>query len=1044
MRQIKFISFGEFAPDSREVDAEQMALSIGLIPLHGDYRSMSKLVELSSITTPDPINGSHVHLVTPERSNDSASPTDDFKDNSLTDWVTYGDDDLAPEDAEGDEYWWRVAAPVVEATGVSLLVEDSLPPDNTVSFGIGELEDPNTDIGHFLRMRHKVQHSTALDGFSMSLGLYQGAVLIAQIFFDEEDYEGSGWQTEEYELLEAEAATITDYTSLHLELHGLIDYPTPVLPLPVEIVAVVNEYPEAWSKEPDSEASESATDDLSKIEILQDGDQGTYLYHESIGTKLFEALLADVVVPDNPAAPGTNWELFAWGVSPDVDSTIKIRLMELDEEISLVEGNVSAGEVPQEVTGTIPEADLLEIEDFTKLSLIVEMLAQQAGASLVLDPNSNRSPEINFTAKPSGQIWDKVSDDDDDTWAEATVDGQFGCNLTNPAETPAGGTNVTVKAKVAVTGRCKFKLRFGDTTNGDHFTWLSGYIQNDELTLSSGTNKPATVDWPNAYLRILTINTSTTATVKVIETWVETEGPSTEFEARISECGLLSPTETAGLHACFVEYDLPISKPVTPGDRAIVYAGNEPSIFEVSRTSGFQDVSKTENASYGDEVAPPTSWEFASWGNRVCAVNGSDPCQWQEAPGERFVDLMEAGGDPETEIFTARYCAVARDFMFLGNILHPTDPTVGEYTVWWSDINNPRLYLFVDPAHLSDYQTLVPTSGAITGMAGGEFITIAKRTSMYRGTFVGPPLIWDIQVASYEEGTMYGSSIVPIDRDLFFFGSGGFRHLPYGSGVRPIGDGKITKMFTDKIYEDRALNQFATDDVRLVQNAIVGTYDQWSRLVFWLYRGIADNEYQNRMALVYSPWDDHWSVLDLPLSNTAGRPPENVANSGYSHLNSLPTLPTDDKPVTRGVIGFGYTGTEATYERSLDTEHYDVHVQTKKLSSGSIAQAEGKVIKIHGIRFITSIDQAIGELNFKAPIISAVIVGAKDVHFTCDKVQETVVTGSDNQDDNGWLMFDNPLPGEFFVVDAQYEALELELIEELLGFELDVEVGSKK
>lgn len=551
------------------------------------------------------------------------------------------------------------------------------------------------------------------------------------------------------------------------------------------------------------------------------------------------------------------------------------------------------------------------------------------------------------------------------------------------------------------------------------------------------------MNWNDAWIEIVNVPSAGARTGHCLECWIETVGPSSEFEAWISECGLLSPTETAGLHASFIEYDLPISKPLTPGDRALVYAGNETAIYDVSNETGFQDISKTADDSYGVQTAPPTTWEFCSWGNRVVAVNGSDPCQWQDDPGERFVDLMDVAVEPETEIFTARFCAVARDFLFLGNCLHPSDPAVGEYTIWWSDLNNPRLFLFVDPAHLSDYQALVTTSGAITGMTGGEFVSIAKRTSMYRGTFVGPPLIWDIQVASYEEGTMYGSSLVTIDRDIFFFGSGGFRHLPYGSGVRPIGDGKITKMFTDKIYEDRAVNQFATDDVRLIQNAIVGTYDQWSRLLFWLYRGIADNAYKNRMCVIYNPWSDQWSILDLPLSNTAGRPAEDVVDSGYSHINALPTLPTDDRPVTRGVIGFGWTGGEITYERSLNPAHYPVKLRTKILSSGALAGAHGKIIKVHGIRFVVTQDEAIGELNFQQPTVTATMTGALDVNFRCDPVQETVVSGADNRNENGWLMFDDPLPGEFFKLEAEWDGIEAELVKDFSGFEVDVEIGSK-
>lgn len=1042
MKVIKFIPFGELAPDARGLDTMQLRRTIGMIPLWGTYRSLPRLKEVSSEPTQYPINGSHAHLVTPERSNQSAQP---IADTAVNEWEVFGDEDLAPEGAEPEDHWWRVIQPVNETTGVKL--RDGVGAASGEIYQLSpDLEDPNTDENHVIRCRYRFVHVEEVTGFFLNFRLRDtsGGGLIVEIFVDETSYPGgNSWITVEETLTPTEVAAILDYGSLQLDFLGGITYGT-INPIAVPVVAVVNESGD-WEKVSDDE-------EQTKASIVDDRDDDTYLKLSGTGSKSFEALLYDVVEPADLENPGTNWTIFTHIGSPDGDIEFDLKLLEAGAEIYSTTKTQAQGAIAT-VEQVIPETEVAEIEDYTKLSVAIDIRSQAAGAPITLRPDSTKSADAGWLPVPSGTIDDVVGDDNNNTEAQ-TPDGlvgdlKFRVGIPEPGAHPDDGALVDLKARVtAYSGFNTWKVRFGSGST-QHFQFSTGRISGSNK-LIEGNASPTGVDWTDAWIEILAdAGNSEPRFCAVVDTWVETSEPTAEFEAQVAEIGLKSPTEIAGLEVCFGEYDLPVSSPITPGDRPKIFAGNELSIYEVSETGGFKDVSKTADSSYGQDIPAITSWQFASWGNRVIATNGSDPIQYQEEEGERFVDLLDVAVEADTEIITCRFVAVARDQVFFANILDDAEPETGEFTVWWTAINNPRLIKRIDLTTLSDFNPIQTMAGAITGLSGGEFVHVYKRASIHRATFTGPPLIWDFQIVSALEGTMFPNSIVNIDRDQFFMGNGGFRHLPFGSGVRPIGDDKINRMFTNKIYEDRALKQFYSQDLREIENSLIGCYDQWSRLIFWLYRGISDNAYENKLGIVYNPWKDMWSQLDLerspiilgesqqPLPPTYG--PE---GSGYSHINATQSIPSDDRTLTRGLFAFGKGPDSVTFERSISEKSYPVRYETKVLSSAALGGVEGKIIYIHGIRPIYEIEDAIGEINRTSPVLRAEMHGALDVNFACEHRTQTVATEPDNVDDNGWVMFSQPLVGEYFTLILEWQEIEDEVLREITGFEADVEVGS--
>lgn len=272
----------------------------------------------------------------------------------------------------------------------------------------------------------------------------------------------------------------------------------------------------------------------------------------------------------------------------------------------------------------------------------------------------------------------------------------------------------------------------------------------------------------------------------------------------------------------------------------------------------FSDVSGP-SAPYNTENPPDGFWSITSFGKRIIATNYDDDIQTMLAGTDTaFSDLS-----PNAP--RARYAAVIKDFLMLGNTVDSLDgprgfrlswPAIGDPTNWPPWGSNTAIEL------QSDYQDLVQTDlGEITQVVGGHLsaadgCAFCER-GIYRIQYAGSPDIFSFQVAEGAAGTDSPLSVVTrrlMDSSgvahavCYYWGGDGFYAFD-GSSSAAIGAGKVDQTVA------RDLDQ---NYVRNMQ----GTWDPARKLIFWFYMGHGNSGLFNRAAVFN--WElSRWALLDL-------------------------------------------------------------------------------------------------------------------------------------------------------------------------------------
>ena len=283
-------------------------------------------------------------------------------------------------------------------------------------------------------------------------------------------------------------------------------------------------------------------------------------------------------------------------------------------------------------------------------------------------------------------------------------------------------------------------------------------------------------------------------------------------------------------------------------------------------------------APYNTEPPPDGFWSMTSFGRRLIATNYDDPIQ------SMLLGTDTALSDLSANAPRARYCAVIRDFLMVGNIVDVNDgpvmhrlawPAIGDPTNWpvWGSDTAIELQ--------SDYQDLVQTDlGAITQVVGGHLsaadgAAFCER-GIYRIGYSGSPKIFDFAVAEGAAGTDASLSVVTrrlMDSSgvahavCYYLGSDGFYAFD-GSSSAGIGSQKFDQAF------------FRDLDVAFLRN-VMGTYDPQRKLVFWFYHGMQNNGLFNR-AIVFN-WElGRGTLIDLTPIPVEWVEPISYSTGGYN------------------------------------------------------------------------------------------------------------------------------------------------------------------
>jgi hypothetical protein len=213
------------------------------------------------------------------------------------------------------------------------------------------------------------------------------------------------------------------------------------------------------------------------------------------------------------------------------------------------------------------------------------------------------------------------------------------------------------------------------------------------------------------------------------------------------------------------------------GGNGFTFAGTADSLYKQSATGAWDNVGRT--ISYN----AATSWRFATFGNTVLAQNGVDTQQvFALGTSTRFRDQSASASAP-----VATHIAVVRDFVFAGRISSFFN------RVAWCQINNP-LRWGRSQQNQSDLQDLPGEGGNVVGITGGDFATILTDRSVWRGSYIGAPLIFRFDELAPNTGCIAAGSVARYQGTTFFLSGSGFMAFD-GQAAAPIGNEQIDDWF---------------------------------------------------------------------------------------------------------------------------------------------------------------------------------------------------------------------------------------------------------
>ena len=313
-----------------------------------------------------------------------------------------------------------------------------------------------------------------------------------------------------------------------------------------------------------------------------------------------------------------------------------------------------------------------------------------------------------------------------------------------------------------------------------------------------------------------------------------------------------------------------------------LFAGDAGKLYEFNAgTSNLDDIRKGGGYSLTDTER----WKFVQFGTSVIVAGGIGETLQEFTLGtdSAFGDL---GGTPPK----ADFIAVVRDQVWTGNI----DEGSGRvpFRVRWSGINNATQWTVgTDQADFQD----IPDAGAITGLVGGEYATILMEKAIVRASYVGTPLIYQIDKVETARGCTFSGSVAHIGNLIFFLNEDGFYAFDGRQSV-PIGAEKVNKFF----FED-----FNTAFPDKMTSAV----DPTNQIVVWSYvsNGNTSGSTPDKL-LIYNYAIKRWSIASVSVDLiapffTAGYTLEALDNLA-SNLDSLPA-PLDSNLYKGGAFLFG-------------------------------------------------------------------------------------------------------------------------------------------
>lgn len=306
-----------------------------------------------------------------------------------------------------------------------------------------------------------------------------------------------------------------------------------------------------------------------------------------------------------------------------------------------------------------------------------------------------------------------------------------------------------------------------------------------------------------------------------------------------------------------------------------MFVGTDAEIYAYNRgTNSFDDVSRA--GGYG--LAIDARWSVTQFGDGLIAAGWQNEMQrWTLGTSTQWADIA---GAPK-----ARYVTVCRDFVVAAYI-DDADGVSGN-RVRWSALGDATDWT-PSADTLADFQDFNEL-GEIRGITGGNFLTILFEQGLVRGTFVGPPQVFQFQSVEQSSGALVPGSVIQVEGQTYYFGQGGLLRYD-GGGIQHIGE---------EIVDQHVFRQLKFDQV----DSVSAVYDPVQQAIFWLYPGSNSSAGVPNKMLAYSP------------HTGGGRFSEVIIDGVQLGLGSTSSYNVDNVPANLGNVDSGLPSPDARFWR---------------------------------------------------------------------------------------------------------------------------------
>lgn len=306
-----------------------------------------------------------------------------------------------------------------------------------------------------------------------------------------------------------------------------------------------------------------------------------------------------------------------------------------------------------------------------------------------------------------------------------------------------------------------------------------------------------------------------------------------------------------------------------------VFAGTQTKLYQQSGST-WADVSRTGNYTGGTD----NRWRFVQFGDVSLAVNQTEPLQASTTGA--FADVA---GSPKARLIES----VAGFVMLAGT----NEASYGDSPDrWWcSGLYDHTVWT---PSSATQCATgrLVDAPGDIRALKRlGNDIVAYKERSMFVGTFVGAPLIWQWQQIPGDIGTPSSESVVNVGTMHIFVGQ---EDIYVFDGTRPVAIGAAVKQW------------FFRDVNPAYRYKIIGTHDRGKSLVKFYYVSTNSSTGAIDSCLVYNYLTKKWGrdnrTIEACVEYTSAGLTYDSIGSIYGTWDSLPAISYDSPFWTKEAV----------------------------------------------------------------------------------------------------------------------------------------------